>query len=296
MKRMVALITGASRGIGRCGALALAARGFDVAITGRTLHEGDGRVGDVVIPGSLDKTFEEVRALGREALPIGMDITERDSILSAYRTVIDTWGHVDALVNNAPYSGPGTDEKLLDIELEHAAALLAGNYLNQLYLTQHQALGADDRFSKGFHGAPPRDRWRPSLSCSCRFPLGCAETPAFPSGSGSTCAELAVTRASLEKSLLGLPVGISRIDATLSRKQDLLGRGPYDFTLTPQVRPEAIEAPLACHCCGYGIGIGSSVFESAAPSPSDKEPPSIRIHLFPGFQQCRGKSQFPSRS
>jgi NAD(P)-dependent dehydrogenase (short-subunit alcohol dehydrogenase family) len=152
---MVALITGASRGIGRCGALALAARGFDVAITGRTLHEGDGRVGDVVIPGSLDKTFEEVRALGREALPIGMDITERDSILSAYRTVIDTWGHVDALVNNAPYSGPGTDEKLLDIELEHAAALLAGNYLNQLYLTQHQALGADDRFSKGFHGAPP---------------------------------------------------------------------------------------------------------------------------------------------
>jgi NAD(P)-dependent dehydrogenase (short-subunit alcohol dehydrogenase family) len=231
MKRKVALITGASRGIGRCGALALAARGFDVAITGRTLREGDGRVGDVVIPGSLDKTAAEVRALGREALPIGMDVTDRESIQRAFEGVMGAWGRVDVLVNNAPYSGPGSEEKLLEIDLEHAAALLAGNYLNQLYLTQltlptmlesghgtiinlgsgsalvappapageggwglaycaskaafhqlaivtdveyrasgiraftlepgytvterHQALGGDDRFSKGFHGDPP---------------------------------------------------------------------------------------------------------------------------------------------
>jgi len=132
----VALITGASRGIGRCGALSLAARGFDVAITARTLREGDGRVGDVVIPGSLDKTAEEIRTLGREALPIGMDITDRESIRAGFDAVMDTWGHVDVLVNNAPYSGPGNDEKLLDIDLEHASALLVGNYLNQLYLTQ----------------------------------------------------------------------------------------------------------------------------------------------------------------
>jgi NAD(P)-dependent dehydrogenase (short-subunit alcohol dehydrogenase family) len=65
-----------------------------------------------------------------------MDITDRESILSGYRTVIDAWGEVGVLVNNAPYSGPGSDEKLLDINLEHATALLAGNYLNQLYLTQ----------------------------------------------------------------------------------------------------------------------------------------------------------------
>ena len=41
--RRVALVTGASRGIGRCAAVALARRGFDVAITARTVHEGDGR-------------------------------------------------------------------------------------------------------------------------------------------------------------------------------------------------------------------------------------------------------------
>ena len=136
MTRRVALVTGASRGIGRCGALALAKRGFDVAITGRTLHEGDGRVGDVAIPGSLDKTAKELRDLGREALAIGMDVTDRDSIRDAYQEVISVWGRVDVLVNNAPYSGPGNDAKVLEINLDHATALLEGNYLNQLYLAQ----------------------------------------------------------------------------------------------------------------------------------------------------------------
>jgi len=41
--RRVALVTGASRGIGRCAAVALARRGFDVVITARTVKEGDGR-------------------------------------------------------------------------------------------------------------------------------------------------------------------------------------------------------------------------------------------------------------
>ena len=136
MERRIALVTGASRGIGRCGALALAKRGFDVAITGRTVHEGDGRVGEVPVPGSLDKTAAELRSLCREALPIAMDITARDTIFEAHREVTARWGRIDVLVNNAPYSGPGNEAKVLDIDLEHAAALLEGNYLNQLYLTQ----------------------------------------------------------------------------------------------------------------------------------------------------------------
>ena len=41
--RRVALVTGASRGIGRCAAVALARRGCDVVITARTVHEGEGR-------------------------------------------------------------------------------------------------------------------------------------------------------------------------------------------------------------------------------------------------------------
>ena len=86
--RRVALVTGASRGIGRCGALALAKRGYDIVITGRTVREGDGRVGAIAIPGSLDKTADEVRALGREVLAVAMDVTDRDSIRAAYKAAM----------------------------------------------------------------------------------------------------------------------------------------------------------------------------------------------------------------
>ena len=134
--RRVALVTGASRGIGRCGALSLAKRGYDVAITGRTVHEGDGRVGATVIPGSLDKTAAEVRELGGDVLAVAMDVMDRASIKAAYDAVIAKWGRVDALINNAPYSGPGHDAKILDIDLDMAARQLEGNYINQLYLSQ----------------------------------------------------------------------------------------------------------------------------------------------------------------
>jgi NAD(P)-dependent dehydrogenase (short-subunit alcohol dehydrogenase family) len=130
------MVTGATRGIGRCGALALAARGYDVVVTGRTVHEGDGRVRDVALPGSLDKTAAEIEEAGRRALAIPMDITDRDSVRAAYATAMTRWGHIDVLVNNAPYSGPGTDAKILDIDLAVAARIVEANYLNQLLLVQ----------------------------------------------------------------------------------------------------------------------------------------------------------------
>ena len=56
----VAMVTGATRGIGRCGALDLASRGYDVVVTGRTVHEGDAKEAGVVIPGSLDATAAQI--------------------------------------------------------------------------------------------------------------------------------------------------------------------------------------------------------------------------------------------
>jgi NAD(P)-dependent dehydrogenase (short-subunit alcohol dehydrogenase family) len=142
----VAMVTGASRGIGRCGALALAARGYDVVITGRTVHEGDGRARDIPIPGSLDKTASEIEATGRRALAIAMDVTDRKSIRAGYEAAVEAWGRIDVLVNNAPYSGPGTEDRILDIDLDVAAEIVEGNYLNQLLLIQ---LALPDMVARG---------------------------------------------------------------------------------------------------------------------------------------------------
>ncbi len=141
----IAFVTGASRGIGRATALALADAGYDVAIAARTVHEGDGRMspGSVrdpqevtVVSGSLESTAAGIEAKGRRALPVAMDLLDRPSIDAAVATVFDAWGHVDAVVNNAIYQGPGRMDRVLDLDLDDATKLVVGNYVHQLHIIQ----------------------------------------------------------------------------------------------------------------------------------------------------------------
>ena len=141
----VALVTGASRGIGRCAALALCRAGFDVAITARTVREGDAREGDVVVPGSLETTAAEIDALGRRALPVRMDLLDRESVEASVETVLERWGRIDVLVNNAIYQGRGPMELLLDLPLEIADTMLRADFLHQLLLVQRVLPGMLDR-------------------------------------------------------------------------------------------------------------------------------------------------------
>ena len=124
--RGVALVTGASRGIGKAIALHLAKAGFDVAIGARTLHDGEEREHSSTVaksdtralPGSLESTAEQVEAVGRRALPVYLDLLDRDSLAAATAAVFDHWGQIDVLVNNGRYVGPGHMDQILDTPIE----------------------------------------------------------------------------------------------------------------------------------------------------------------------------------
>jgi NAD(P)-dependent dehydrogenase (short-subunit alcohol dehydrogenase family) len=83
-----ALVSGASRGIGRALAVGLAEAGADVAIAARQLA-------------SLDETAAAIAAEGRHALPLVMDVTDLASITAAVAQMCRDFGGIDILVNNA---------------------------------------------------------------------------------------------------------------------------------------------------------------------------------------------------
>ena len=135
-----ALVTGASRGIGKAIAIALAADGHDVAITARTLVEGgeppgEGLVGGSV-GGSLETTAFEIEALGQRAVSIPLDLLDGAALAPAAVRAVDALGHIDVLVNNAIFVGPGNHERFLDTPAEFLEKRIFGNLTAQLLFTQ----------------------------------------------------------------------------------------------------------------------------------------------------------------
>lgn len=136
-----ALVTGASRGIGRATAIALAEAGFDVAITARTVHDGDATAHTAdgkVLPGSLASTAAEITALGRRAVQIPLDLLDRDALVPAVTAAIDALGHLDVVVNNAIYVSQGGPTKFLDQDPDDIEKQLWGDLTAQILLLQPQ--------------------------------------------------------------------------------------------------------------------------------------------------------------
>jgi citronellol/citronellal dehydrogenase len=91
----VAVITGASRGIGRAMALTLARAGCDIVVAAKSTEEQPS------LPGSIYTVAREVEALGRRALPVRVDVREDAQIEAMIAQVMDTFGRIDILINNA---------------------------------------------------------------------------------------------------------------------------------------------------------------------------------------------------
>ena len=98
----VALVTGASSGLGRATAIALARAGADVALVARSQQE-------------LDGAKEEVSKFGRRALTLSVDLANEDETMGAIGRTIEALGRIDVLVNAAGTDAPGTVEEL-DLE------------------------------------------------------------------------------------------------------------------------------------------------------------------------------------
>ncbi|OBI05267.1 oxidoreductase [Mycobacterium sp. E2462] len=98
----VAIVTGASRGLGRAIALALAAEGAAVAVAGRTEQVWDER-----LPGTIGETAAAIEAAGGRAVAVRADLTDREDVARLASSARDALGPVDILVNNAAFTAPG---------------------------------------------------------------------------------------------------------------------------------------------------------------------------------------------
>ena len=118
----VAVVTGAGRlrGLGRATAVALARLGPDVVVTG-TGRNPSTFPSDEVAAGwkDIESTSEQIRAEGRKALPLIVDVTNPEDVKEMTKRTIQEFGRIDILVNNAAYAMVPPMGPILDLNLEH---------------------------------------------------------------------------------------------------------------------------------------------------------------------------------
>jgi citronellol/citronellal dehydrogenase len=95
LRGRVALVTGASRGIGKALALRLAHEGANVVVAAKSEQSTER------LPGSVHETANEIRALGRRALAVPTDVREEEAVRAMIDRAIEEFGRLDILVNNA---------------------------------------------------------------------------------------------------------------------------------------------------------------------------------------------------
>lgn len=124
LKDKVALVTGASQGIGRDTALALAEAGAKVAVAARNEEK-------------LAALVKEIGEKGGEAIAVRMDVADAEQIKAGFKAVVEKFGKLDILVNNAAITRDGLAMRM---KLEDWDAVLRTN-LTGAYLCAQQALG-----------------------------------------------------------------------------------------------------------------------------------------------------------
>ncbi len=101
MVSSVALVTGASRGIGKRLCVDLATAGYDVVCAARTTSAAPGK-----LPGTVEETADAVTRAGRRAMPVALDVQDESAVAALVDRIYREWGRCDLLVNNAAIAPP----------------------------------------------------------------------------------------------------------------------------------------------------------------------------------------------
>ena len=101
MTAPVALVTGASRGIGKRLCVDLARAGYDIVCTARSSEDRPGK-----LPGTIEETAHLVSEEGQRVLPLALDVRDEEAVAKLAERVYADWNRCDLLVNNAALSPP----------------------------------------------------------------------------------------------------------------------------------------------------------------------------------------------
>ncbi|MDR1412988.1 MAG: SDR family oxidoreductase [Actinomycetes bacterium] len=125
LRGKVAVVTGASSGLGADAALAYAQAGADVALLARRANK-------------LEQTAAAITALGRDALPVVCDVTDEQSVKAAIDATVAHFGGIDILLNNAGIARGGAVDNLDKADWDAVVATnLTGPYLVSKYAIPH---------------------------------------------------------------------------------------------------------------------------------------------------------------
>lgn len=144
----VAIVTGASRGLGKHMSLHMARAGADIVAAARTVAD-------------IEQTAAEVKALGRRAIAIATDVTKPEQVEAMVQGALAEFGHIDILVNNAGGGGGGRmpiweipiEDWRYFVDLNLSSAFYCSRAVAQHMVERHQGKIINITSGWGFRGS-----------------------------------------------------------------------------------------------------------------------------------------------